>query len=319
MRGLFSATVAALCLATSLAAPPAELEKRALASPLRIRLNPEGVRDSVDSDYQQWLVAKQASSTTTINGIKLTLAAASSVLRGSYWKIVYTRFLSSLGERVIAEGVTVDSTSAVPITLSIQGLPAGDHTLLTYHNAWDNLAAADAATLEITVDGKSAAIGVQQSIRKDNYWDSATSYVKFSVTSTSQTVQVVYTPSGGNNKVYLNGLEIDAPSSGQQVRFPEPPNRDERVDLSKGPSVPLSWKAPTNVTGAKYNVYFGTSPTSLSAVATAISTTSTTVEANAMDTFYWRVDVVSRCATHTGRVFMFRGAHLAFPGAEGWG
>lgn len=38
-----------------------------------------------------------------------------------------------------------------------------------------------------------------------------------------------------------------------------------------------------------------------------------------MDTFYWRVDVVSGKSTYTGRTFMFRLAQLAFPGAEGYG
>lgn len=38
-----------------------------------------------------------------------------------------------------------------------------------------------------------------------------------------------------------------------------------------------------------------------------------------MDTFYWRVDVVSGGKTYTGRTFTFRLAHLAFPGAEGYG
>lgn len=38
-----------------------------------------------------------------------------------------------------------------------------------------------------------------------------------------------------------------------------------------------------------------------------------------MDTFYWRVDVVADGETYIGRVWMFRLAHLAFPGAEGYG
>ena len=55
-------------------------------------------------------------------------------------------------------------------------------------------------------------------------------------------------------------------------------------------------------------------------MATGLSTTSTTLTGiNAQDTFYWRVDVVVGSETYIGRVFMFRGAQLAFPGAEGYG
>lgn len=38
-----------------------------------------------------------------------------------------------------------------------------------------------------------------------------------------------------------------------------------------------------------------------------------------MPTYYWRVDVISGEETFTGRVWMFRLAQLAFPGAEGYG
>lgn len=38
-----------------------------------------------------------------------------------------------------------------------------------------------------------------------------------------------------------------------------------------------------------------------------------------MPTYYWRVDVVEGDETYIGRVWMFRVAQLAFPGAEGHG
>ena len=40
---------------------------------------------------------------------------------------------------------------------------------------------------------------------------------------------------------------------------------------------------------------------------------------NSLDTYYWRVDVISACGIHVGRIWMFRLAQLAFPGAEGYG
>jgi hypothetical protein len=40
---------------------------------------------------------------------------------------------------------------------------------------------------------------------------------------------------------------------------------------------------------------------------------------NTDDFYYWRVDVVSGGKTYIGRQAMFRLAHLAFPGAEGYG
>lgn len=43
------------------------------------------------------------------------------------------------------------------------------------------------------------------------------------------------------------------------------------------------------------------------------------LDLNVFDTYYWRVDVVTSCGLKIGRVFTFRAAHLAFPGAEGYG
>jgi hypothetical protein len=243
------------------------------------------------------------------------LSAGNYELDGAYHKIIYTRMVASMGERLIAEGVTVDTTSVAPITLTIKGLPAGDHTLLSFHNSWDKLQASQAATLTVTVDGKTVASNIAQTIRKDNLWESGSAYVSFTVVSSTQTVTFVFTPKGGNNKVYINGFEIDSPNLSQQVKFPSPLHRDERVGTT---SPTLSWRA-ASVVSPIYNVYFGTSPGSLQSVAAGLTSTSTKVTANKMDTFYWRVDVISGDTTYPGRVFMFRCAQLAFPGAEGWG
>lgn len=43
------------------------------------------------------------------------------------------------------------------------------------------------------------------------------------------------------------------------------------------------------------------------------------IDLDSMATYYWRVDVVSGDESFDGRVWMFRLAHLAFPGAEGYG
>lgn len=40
---------------------------------------------------------------------------------------------------------------------------------------------------------------------------------------------------------------------------------------------------------------------------------------DSIETYYWRVDVISGDETFVGRVWTFRLAHLAFPGAEGYG
>lgn len=90
-------------------------------------------------------------------------------------------------------------------------------------------------------------------------------------------MEITYTPSGGDNRVYLNGFEVDGPGIGQQIRFPTPENKNERIQ-GDGGSVAASWGASSNVEGATYDVYLGTSPDELESVATGLTEPQTTLE-----------------------------------------
>ncbi|KAI8162604.1 putative pectate lyase C [Colletotrichum sp. SAR 10_70] len=293
-------------------------------APIRLRLNPANVRNLVDSDYITWTIPGASTANITVANItdadvSLTLAAGGTAeLSGNYYKYQYTRFLSSLGERVVNEGISTSTKDGTALTLSIKGLPAGKHSLLTWHNAWDALNAT--ATLDIAVDGKSVESELKQSARVDNIWEAAASYVTFDVATAGQEVKVVYTPTGGDQRAFINGFEIDAPAMANQISFPTPKHRDERIEIGTETSVKASWRAPASAEGVKYNVFLGTSATNLTSVAEGVTETSASLPGlNTFDTFYWRVDVVAGDATYTGRVFMFRVAQLAFPGAEGYG
>ncbi|KAI8941801.1 hypothetical protein NX059_003002 [Plenodomus lindquistii] len=294
---------------------------------IRVRLNPVSVRDSLDADFTTWSVPNTASATfesgSKGGNLSFELAAASGKLNGNYNKVVYTRMITSLGERVVAEGISTqtddgDNIGGVPITLRITGLQTGEHSILTWHNAWDKQNAT--STLSIGIDGKEAATGIKQSIRADNIWQSSASYVKFNATS-GKAVNVIYTPNkDADGRVFLNGFEIDTPSLETQISFPTPVHRDERVSIDKaGSSFAASW-TPARIGNASYDVYLGTTRDKLQNVAKGLSEASVTLpDINTQDTFFWRVDVVAEGKVHRGRVFTFRGAQLAFPGAEGYG
>ncbi|KAF2439458.1 polysaccharide lyase family 1 protein, partial [Karstenula rhodostoma CBS 690.94] len=285
------------------------------ATRLRVQFYSPAARDLPDSDWSRWPVSAWGS--TTINNITLELKSGG-ILKGGEYKQQYRRPLPSIGERIVNQGITTETSTDGAITLTITGLPAGEHTLTTWHNTWEGIASP--ATLSITAAGDDVASGVKQTSRVDNIYESGNSYIKFDVASPSTSVAVIYTPSGGDGRVFLNAVEVDGPSLAQQIKFPSPANKDEWNDLGGTSSLAASWRAPSGVSGASYNVYVGTKPTSLDSVATGLDNTSTTLTGlNTVDTFYWRVDVVSGNSTYIGRVYMFRGRQLAFPGAEGWG
>ena len=295
------------------------------SSHVRVRLNPARVRDTGDTDYTTWTISEGASSQFKINstGLAFTLSAASGKLNGNWNKAVYSRIITSIGERVVGEGISTVADSGgnaggVAIKLSISGLPAGEHSILTWHNAWDALKTA--ASLSVTANGKEAAKGVKQSIRIDNIWEAASSYVTFTAIQ-GEAVEIVYTPdTAGDGRAFLNGFEIDSPSLENQISFPTPIHRDERVvPIENSTDISASWRA-AKAAGATYNVYLGTSRTELKSVATGLTKPSTILnDINTQATYYWRIDVASGNGTYIGRVFTFRAAQLAFPDAEGYG
>ncbi|GAP92939.2 putative pectate lyase [Rosellinia necatrix] len=288
------------------------------ASGFRVRLNPTNLRLVEDADWPAWTVPAATSASYVTKGVTFTLSVPSdTTLKGARYKLVQQKFVPSMGERMIGEGITTESTTGGAVTLSITGLSAGTHTLLSYHNAWDNLSSA--ASLKITVDGATAVSSLAQSIRVNNIWDAANSYVSFTVTSTSQVVKIVYTPSGGDKRAFLNGFEIDSADIDQQVGFPYPNHNDQHIDLAGATSIQANWKAPKAVSSPTYKVHLGTTSSTLTSVGSTTSTSFTFSGLNTNDYYYWRVDVVSGSTTYVGRVFLFRLAHLAFPGAEGWG
>ncbi|KAL3481102.1 pectin lyase fold/virulence factor [Aspergillus californicus] len=286
---------------------------------LRVRLGPSNIRQLADPDYEIFVVESEAeSSSAGFDGVNFTVSAPEgSYLEGSYYKYQYTRFVSHLGERVVNQGITTSSDDPGPITLSILGLEEGEHTLLTWHNLWSN-PEDSAAAVSVSVNGEELA-SVEPSIRIDNIWEAATSYVTFSVTSPEEAVKIVYTPNGGDGLAFLNGFEIDTPAIGNQISFPSPANLDERLQPD-GDSVVASWRAPADIESPTYNVYLGTDSANLTLFHEGLSEPEANLSSlNTLDTFYWRVDVVSGETSYTGRTFMFRLAQLAFPGAEGYG
>ena len=120
----------------------------------KVNLNPSNIRYLEDPDYKVWTIPEDASTASgDFNGIDVTLTAGgNSTLVGSYYKFAYARFWPSLGERVVDEGITTKDQLGLPLALTLKGLSPGSHTLLAWHNCWDNLA--DVSPLKVTVDGE---------------------------------------------------------------------------------------------------------------------------------------------------------------------
>lgn len=239
--------------------------------------------------------------------------------------------------RLVSDGITVAPANLATggqIRMTITGLSAGTHTLLTYHNAWDALAAGSLGPIDIYANDVLLVDNLQPSIRAATNIAAANSYVEFTVSGPSDTAVILFAadPVAGGGSVtirnaMINGFEIDTPNANRVAYNPSPADADEHVDADTG-SITLSWTPALAGDTASHDVYFGTE---LTAVKTATRSsglyfgnqTATTREVsvpNSNGTYYWRVDEIDAIGNITaGPVWYFRPRMLAFPGAEGHG
>lgn len=161
MKSIFSIVAGIIAGAAWTSAAPAlsgsNIQTRAaddLASRTRVKVHPSQIRLLPDSDYNVWQIADVTSAEYTANGLDFTLSAGGTIaLEGDWNKVNYRQFVAKLGERLVGTAITTHEDSVGgPITLTIAGLPEGEHSLLTWHNGWQRLA--EIATLSISVNGE---------------------------------------------------------------------------------------------------------------------------------------------------------------------
>lgn len=239
--------------------------------------------------------------------------------------------------KLVSDGLTVAPANLATggqLLMTITGLAAGNHTLLTYHNAWDNLAAGSLGPIDISVNGEPRVDNLQPSIRAATNQAAASAYLEFSVTGPTDIVSILFAadPTAGSASVtirnaMINGFEIDTPNSVRIAHTPSPADADEHVDADSG-SVTLSWSPALAGGTASHDVYFGTDAAAVKNATpasplflgnqTALAHTVPVTDPHA--TYYWRIDEIDPLGNITrGAVWSFRPRHLAFPGAEGYG
>lgn len=304
-----------------------------------------------ETDYKSWVFASGNSSSITNDGVQYTVQG--NQLQGAWHRIVYARWVPHLGERLAAAGLT---SASGPITLSITGLPPGEHSVKTWHNSFNNIAVA--ANLSIAVNDEeiiSVSISfcgdINQSLRRYSY--TARTFNKRSVSTTfgAQRSLTSISPSSPPRRLWKSHTH-------QLVATKKPISMVSsstvlRLQLKSASPIPEIWTRESNLTGASMrhgkpprlsrpsitstlaprrmscSVYLRDRPAQklllkvgdpgFILTISCPGLTLTWLDLNNFDTYYWRVDVVSGGEVHVGRVWMFRLAQLAFPGAEGYG
>lgn len=283
-----------------------------------------------DGDYYSWVPDNANTTTKVVSGVTFTftrLGANGTALKADWYK---AGVQAPNYARLVCDGIYVDGGNAgAQIELKISGLPAGTHSILTYHNTFSDPTTNTFAPLDISLNGNLIVNNLTTTNRSLTVTNTASSYITFNVASSSSVTTLLFKADVGtaatNKNIWINAIEINTPNVKEQATSPYPSHKDMHVQDLNG-SVQLSWiKAPSATT---HRVYFGTDSSCVATGTTTSScfkgvqssTTYTVSNLYNMEKYYWRIDEVTSSGVVTkGNVWNFKTAQLAFPGAEGYG
>jgi hypothetical protein len=288
---------------------------------LKVDLDMSGrpTSEVTEPGYQAWPVTAGASLSQEFAGVTFTFTRVGpngTELDSSWQKAAIQ---APYYARLVGDGITIaDGDAGSQLELTIRGLAAGEHSLLTWHNVTGNVTV---GALTVSVDGATAVTGLAQSNNALSNTEAPTVYVPF----TAQAGQDVVFLFSSTAMVQVDGFELDTPNLAAQAVDPVPADNDEHVDADSG-ALELSWTAADGA--VSHDVYLGSDPNVVQAAthdapeyrgnqrATAFGATGLTN----IPRYYWRVDEIDAQGRATrGNVWYFRPRHLAFPGAEGYG
>ena len=268
--------------------------------------------------------------------ITFAQSAASSLAGGEGIENLYNSSMVSGTAKLLGDGLAVKPrtfSGGGQLKMTIIGLAAGEHSLLTFHNGadggWDD--GRMLSPIDVSVNGVLQLDDLAQTINAAENSAAASSYVTFSVSSSNETVTILFAAEASASYTIcnpmVNGFEIDTPNIYRSATSPYPSDEDWHVDADEE-LVELAWTAALADDIVSHDVYFGTNYSEIQNAETAsdcyvenLTTTNCTVAVeDPHATYYWRVDEVSDSGeVSEGTVWSFRPRHLAFEGAEGYG
>ena len=306
------------------------------------RNNPD---ETQEPGYEWWRVEQgKQSDTFEAAGLKFTFVAPTGqkpdyIVRSGWSKtFIQNADNKTQNGRLTYDGVTLDPNDNSygaysfygQLTLRIEGLPAGSHTLLTYHNCWENPANWYAAPMTVSCNGQEVQAGVVPTFGQAVAANTTIVTIPFNVANDGDVVEVTFAtsadqpgqPTNGQANEFrtplLNGFKLNTVNVATQAKEPQPANGDMHTDADGG-SITLSWGA-ASADIKEHRLYFGTAEDALELLATLSETSYTVDNLYSMNTYYWRVDEVDQNGqVSEGQTWSFKPRQLAFPGAEGYG
>ena len=291
--------------------------------------------------YAFWPFNKDVKSlSATFDGITFTISlptdATNQLLRSNWSKtLIQNAANKEKNGRLLNDAVVIDPDQFGEFNLTIEGLPAGKHTIQTYHNRWTDPAKYVGWPINVKLNGELRHTAVPVSMMEQVAANAAIIVTEFEVSNDGEPVTLSFytaegdvTDFGGKTSFdrtpLLNGFELNTVSITAQAKDPYPTNGNMHTDCDDG-TCTLSW-SPANSHIMQHRLFFGTDSVTVSQMTTptatlsANDTTFTVSDMYTLNTYWWRIDEVDAEGNITvGQVWSFKPRHLAFPGAEGHG
>lgn len=297
--------------------------------------------ETQEPGYTEWYVQQGVTDTQTFEGVTFTLSIPSDVdyvLRQG-WNKTYVQQADykEKNGRLLFDGVTLDPNSAYgSIIMKIEGLPVGQHNIITYHSNWNNPTNTYSAPMAVKVNGQLVHENVAYSYQQPVAANATLLKTTINIENAGDVAELEFFTSSANpgvadngqtnafNAPILNGLELNTIDVTAQAKEPLPANGDMHVDADDK-TVEMSWAA-ANESVKQHVLYIGTDSVSVADMTTPVATFDAATTSyvmnnpNTQTTYFWRVDEVDAADNVTkGQIWSFRTRQLAFPGAEGYG
>ncbi|MBO4315749.1 MAG: hypothetical protein J5867_07300 [Prevotella sp.] len=287
--------------------------------------------------YILWQTKQGKSDALTVDGITFTLSCPTDAdyeIRTGWSKTyIQNATYKEQNGRLTFDGISLDPRSYGSITLKIEGLPVGQHSIQTYHNCWENPTAFYAAPMTVKLNGQVVQENVVPTFLQSVAANAKLVVTPLTITHEGDAVEIEFvtssdtpgTPDNGQpnefTAPFLNGFELNTADITVQAKEPYPANNDMHADADDG-SITLTW-VPASEKVKKHLLRIETSEEALNNENMPIELTEPSYTVNniySMNTYYWRVDEVDENGNISeGAVWCFKPRQLAFPGAEGYG
>lgn len=262
--------------------------------------------------YSSWVIGEGTSASYTESEVNFTVV--SDGFTSSWYKAgVQNPYYARLAN---------DGLVSPDVTITISGLPAGEHSFLTFHNSFNNPETNTFSPIDIYVNGELKIDNLEQTNRVLKDTDAATAFVTFDVDESGiAEIRYRYDPAStaSDKAVYLNGFELNTADAARQPTSPYPADQDEHASADNG-AIDLRWKSAEGA--LSHNIYFSENEAQVvdgSAFLGNQQDTVYSVTLSGLKKYYWRVDEIYSQDTVKGDIWYFQPRRVAFEGAEGYG